>query len=883
MSIIYGITISCDVLEIFAQQILTSIDIPNTVVLVPSHRIGHGLKEKILEQAGNESVLLPRIIAYPDLAVDTSIWLNSCPNISLSLPKTLSDLEFKKAIVKSVLKLNLPVSNAQVFADFCVKFYTYCGDKDEIKDNRLIFKFISEFEAAMASTSKILPQQLRQIAVDQIISSWEQNTVPIFALLPTNARPYIYKLLRFLSTKLNCKIYTPLPVNWQQDTTSQQVKHLSSSYFLQKFLKETNMSKHSIRIVTNAHSAYTLPKLLECCNQAHEARLISVILREKIEKRDNKIALICEDRTLAFRIIQQLKVWDIKVNDTTESYLLDSQLSDFFFLIYEFAIDQSSLNLIKLLKHPYSKYSNLSTLKDLDTKYLRKLHICRTVEKLKSQIKIEDADILRLIDEFSTIIIKLLNTLPTAFRFNIAFEEHLRVLQHIVDSEIIDTMEYRLLLEFSGEILKNFDWQQKMLSHDYEEILKQTFALCRYRNEEQLNTNISIVTLVESRLQKFDTVFIVNANEASFPSFKLDRSILGYKKEEKLGFETLEERLSHYTFDLEGLLCNKEVVITRSWNVDNVPQTPASFLDSIETINDIKYDYWQKKLNKTLLKLTERPQPNPIIDYRPKSLYVSAIEKLLRDPYAYYAEYILKLKRLDQIWDNKAARDFGNIFHSVISEVSLRPLKTKDEFIYALIQRFLQITKAKSISESLLKIWLIQLPKIAAFIWDYESRNQDTIKLYSEINGTWELNYKDQKIKLSARADRIDIKSDGRLIIIDYKTGYVPTKREIVSGVYPQLAIEGLIAQHKGFNQISGIDIKDIKAEYIEINGSKITGQVHEFSFNDLGQMQSSIEQLIELFYIKNIPYFATLKTDNSAKTKHYKHLSRLDEWFDRY
>ena len=55
---------------------------------------------------------------------------------------------------------------------------------------------------------------------------------------------------------------------------------------------------------------------------------------------------------------------------------------------------------------------------------------------------------------------------------------------------------------------------------------------------------------------------------------------------------------------------------------------------------------------------------------------------------------------------------------------------------------------------------------------------------------------------LSAHADRIDRQTDGALSIIDYKTGTVPSEKQIKAGYAPQLPLEAVIAEAGGFEGV---------------------------------------------------------------------------------
>src|SRR5262249_3000367 len=62
----------------------------------------------------------------------------------------------------------------------------------------------------------------------------------------------------------------------------------------------------------------------------------------------------------------------------------------------------------------------------------------------------------------------------------------------------------------------------------------------------------------------------------------------------------------------------------------------------------------------------ERPRPAPPVPLRPQKLSVTRVETLRRDPYAIYAERILRLRPLDPIGQPAGAREVGGEWHAVV-------------------------------------------------------------------------------------------------------------------------------------------------------------------------------------------------------------------------
>ena len=83
---------------------------------------------------------------------------------------------------------------------------------------------------------------------------------------------------------------------------------------------------------------------------------------------------------------------------------------------------------------------------------------------------------------------------------------------------------------------------------------------------------------------------------------------------------------------------------------------------------------------------------------------------------------------------------------------------------------------------------------------------------------------------LSVRADRIDLLKDGRLSIIDYKTGAPPSNDQVLS-TEPQLLLEALIAEAGGFKGIDPGGVSELI--YYQLKGTGAGGRAKLTGFRE--------------------------------------------------
>jgi RecB family exonuclease len=170
----------------------------------------------------------------------------------------------------------------------------------------------------------------------------------------------------------------------------------------------------------------------------------------------------------------------------------------------------------------------------------------------------------------------------------------------------------------------------------------------------------------------------------------------------------------------------------------------------------------------------------PIIEKdRWHDLSVTAIEKLIVNPYAIYAESILKLRKLPFNSCN-ISQFFGIMLHRILDTYYKdRGKQSFDNIIEDyLISSNTNLSHRILICEQLTKIcnWVIRNDKINSHI--QISSEMKFSKTFPEFNN----------ITLSCRLDRIEY-DDNNCIIIDYKSGSIPSIKDVLNSNKPQLLI----------------------------------------------------------------------------------------------
>ena len=108
--------------------------------------------------------------------------------------------------------------------------------------------------------------------------------------------------------------------------------------------------------------------------------------------------------------------------------------------------------------------------------------------------------------------------------------------------------------------------------------------------------------------------------------------------------------------------------------------------------------------------------------------------------------------------------------------------------------------------------------------------------------------------------------------ILDYKTGSVPNKKDVLSGLSPQLILEGLILQRGGFNNIPRHEVE--KIVFVKLASSEPYLTEIVISDIDFQQQYEGLENLL-MHYCQDATYKVSPNEEYAPLYDNYKHLGR--------
>ena len=547
-------------------------------------------------------------------------------------------------------------------------------------------------------------------------------------------------------------------------------------------------------------------RLAELQDPAAEAQAIALALREALETPEKTAALITPDRELASRVAGLLARWNIEADDSAGKSLSATAAGNLLLNIASAAAeDLAPVALLALLKHPLvggegeDRMSWLETVRSLDLKLRgprppaglvgldRHLgdethwHVVRQQVEMVDGLFLEPASLA----QFARILSRAAQGL--------AGDRAWRGPAGRMAADLLARLQASKAAE-----------QLKVTAADAVPLLRQLLDEQAVRPPYGGHPRVFIWGLLEARLQRADLVIVGGLNEGVWPALPAPDPWLPPKVRSTLGMPNLESRIGLAAQDFASALGAPEVLITRARRDSKSPTVASRFLLRLDAIGGgLPRDL---RLERLALALDDpgtpqpvsRPQPSPPIEQRPRRITVTAVDRLKADPFAFYAQAILKLRTLEPVDADHTAAWKGTAVHQVFQ----RWLELDDCDPRKLRPRAELLLRDDAIHPMLRALWAPRLLEAIDWIAQMEQDNQASgrLPLAAEISGKALI----AGVTVEGRADRIDKLPSGGLAIIDYKTGAPPSQKAVDAGFSLQLGLLGLIIGEGGFEGVTG-------------------------------------------------------------------------------
>jgi ATP-dependent helicase/nuclease subunit B len=411
---------------------------------------------------------------------------------------------------------------------------------------------------------------------------------------------------------------------------------------------------------------------------------------------------------------------------------------------------------------------------------------------------------------------------------------------------------------------------------------------------------ISIWGTLEARAQGADLVICGGLNEGSWPEAAAPDPWLSRQMRLEAGLLLPERQIGLSAHDFQQAVASKKVVLSRARRDAEAETIPSRWLnrvlnlvqglpdqrgpDAITLMRD-RGTHWLQLADaletpRVELPAATRPSPKPPVDKRPKNLSVTAVQTLIRDPYAIYAKRVLKLFPLDPLRPAPDPLLRGQILHEIVERFTRQ--RPANETADAASRRLMAITDEVLETEvpwpSTQRIWRARISRIAPkFCEDEVKRLQSGSPAVIEEKVTIPLENVD--FSITAKPDRIDLLGDGTVRIYDYKSGGLPSEAEIIA-FNKQMLLEAAMVERGAFETLGPRSVSDMT--YIRLGGAGETRNVKGKSKDRTETPDEAWARLAELVARYQKPsqgFTARRAMQKTRDNSDYDLLSRFGEW----
>ncbi|MCJ2036744.1 double-strand break repair protein AddB [Methylobacterium sp. J-068] len=586
--------------------------------------------------------------------------------------------------------------------------------------------------------------------------------------------------------------------------------------------------------------------VVEAADEREEALIIALALRETLEAPGATAALVTPDRGLAVRVAAELARWGIVAEDSGGEALSRSRAGRLARLAAELAAALEPARLITLLSHPFVRLGmprrdvvraaaalEIGTLRGpapapgfagLRDALADQRGATGRRPRAKSRLTDRDWDLAAdLLDRLELAFGGFLDRDHRGVGNLVAYAAcHRATFDRLIDAgedepvddaslAVLDTLFDDLELAEPGLLPGRFG--------DYPAFFT---ALARERmvacSDGRPHPRLRILGLLEARLMSVDRVVLGGLDEGVWPMKTTTDAFLNRPMRERIGLNPPERRIGQSAHDFVQALGHHDAVVTRAAKREGAPTVPSRFLQRLRAFTGEacwnraraegrRFSAYAAALDQGTGPVPPRlkqPRPRPDPALFPRTLSVTEVETLVRDPYVIFARHVLGLDPLDPVAAEPGAADRGTLIHEILGEFAQKHPEALPDI--ALATERLAGLAANAFAPindtypALYAEWWPRYERLAAKFLDWEVERRGRLaKVHPEISGKWVIPMGSETFTLRARADRIERRSDGGACIVDFKTGLPPSNKEVFAGFSPQLTLEAAMLMAGAF------------------------------------------------------------------------------------
>ena len=649
-------------------------------------------------------------------------------------------------------------------------------------------------------------------------------------------------------------------------------------------------------------------------SEEEASAVAALVLREALETPGRTAALITPDAELARRVSARLARWGIIADSSAGSPLAGFSVGTFASLLVRVVVDPvDPVLLLGLLKHPFTRLGRTAEDLAAETLTLERFGLrgprvgdWDAIERRLAQAALDTgardidaaarlfATLAAAIDRARTSYTGSTSTPAEAARGLAAAMEALAE-----GPEPGDTG--RLWSGAGGEcaggviaaLIDESDGLPEVTASQFADLVEQLLAKETVRTGAASHPRLHILGAIEARLVRADLLVLAGLEEGVWPAGAPVDPFLSRPMRKTAGLPPPERRIGLSAHDFAQAACAPEVVLLHSERRGGAPAVASRWLWRLQTLakgagvelpSRPEALAWSRMLDAPgIPNPAPRPRPTPPVEARPRKLAVTAVERWIRDPYGLYARSILGLYPLERPDEPIEARARGTAIHAAFEQFATDfpdTLPDNPQLVFA--DLLIAQLEAAGMPRARLTRERALAGNVAPWVIDFERRRRLGARLMIEQSGEFSFSAPGGDFKVTAKADRIEFRGESA-DVLDFKTGAPPSKKQVDSGLSPQLTLTAAILRHGGFPEIGRTEAGELI--YVRVSGGRVPGleivRGSGAESPDLAEHAlAGLKTRVAAFDDPSKPYLAwAMPQFINQYAGDYDHLSRLWEW----
>jgi ATP-dependent helicase/nuclease subunit B len=652
------------------------------------------------------------------------------------------------------------------------------------------------------------------------------------------------------------------------------------------------------------------------------AAAIALMMRETLEERGKTCALVTPDLALGRRVVARLERWGITADSSSGQPLSRMAAGRLVDLAARFMAEPLNPHvLLGLLKHPLVRidlndadYAQAVAALELYARgprrrdwsgarrALLKATQPRDDGQPPSERTLADVSMARqLLDWLETLSDRArAPLLPT-----VALDEAARALTRLIESlagaQIWAGPDGEAAAALLSSLIEGGAALPPVTPAEMADLVSTLLTEQTVRTGGANQPRLRILGAIEARLVRADRMILAGLEEGVWPNAAPTDPFLSRPMRKSLGLPPPERRLGQTAQDFVQAACADDAILVHSERRGGQPAVKSRWLwrlemltrgaDAVDTpiqLHRPSIGLQQARALDAPTRATpdyaRRPAPRPPVERRPRQLPVTGVERWVRDPYAVYARYVLNLRQLDRPGQSAEAIARGQAVHKAVERLTLSWPDVLPDDCEGEISRLLHEELTHHGFEDAAMAREAPLARNAArWLAGFEMRRRARgIDIRVEETLALTFDAPAGPFTLTAKADRIELSGSGAAVL-DFKTGQIPSAKQLKTGFSPQLTLTGAILAEAGSKTSGPVEPEELT--YVRVVGRKVPGEAKTLAEGvEAAHLSEAalagLKARVARFDSERTPYLSWVAPQFMGNFGgNYDHLARVWEW----